>query len=383
MPPIRSSDLTNYPKVDFTAGIIKGDFCLKVLIVDDDINVIKCFKTLIDLKKYGYNEIFSAYNGEEAFEIAMREKVDLVITDLKMPVMDGVELCRKLREEKLKTEVILLSAYQDFAAARESVELKIYDYILKPIVPESISRLEADIEKISYKANIVHWSDCFINSGYDQEVITAFKTGSVAYFETIFDNLDVLCEVEDNTHRAQLSCLKLVDIICAFLRDMKFAEVAVTSSFEKMCQRVRELDLKGSTTYLREKIADILSLTTKFSAEVPKKDDIVDEIKKFIKNNVKEQKLDMEYISKAFNYSPDYINRIFKKNEGIGIYKYVIKCKMNEARRLVLETDMSVAEIAESLGYSSSSYFTNLFKTEYGYTPSAYRNMNQRIRNIF
>lgn len=91
------------------AGMAKA----KVLVVDDtSIELSACVK---ELTRAGH-EVFGAASGREAIEIAERERPDIVFTDLVMPGMDGVEVCRKLRELRPETVVILVSAHPEDAA---------------------------------------------------------------------------------------------------------------------------------------------------------------------------------------------------------------------------------------------------------------------------
>ena len=134
---------------------------LRALIVDDDLTVGQCIQKLIKWEELGYEQPYTASNGKEAYDIATTCEMDVIICDLKMPIMGGLELVKKLREQNIKAEIILLTAYEDFFVAREGIGLKIYDYLLKPLVLNTINKLSEDLKMIAKKHQLLAWvRDC-------------------------------------------------------------------------------------------------------------------------------------------------------------------------------------------------------------------------------
>ena len=104
---------------------------LSVLIVDDDAMMRISLKSLIAWQEHGYRLIGEASDGEQALEICRRSAPDILITDMKMPRMDGIALLRALQKEKIQMYVIVLSGYDDFQLVREAMRLGAADYLLK------------------------------------------------------------------------------------------------------------------------------------------------------------------------------------------------------------------------------------------------------------
>ncbi len=105
----------------------------KVLIADDEPYIVEGIKHIINWEEYGIELAGTASNGVEALELLVREKADLLITDIKMPKMNGLELIHKAKELNLNTRFIILSGYDDFEYLKESIKLGIENYILKPV----------------------------------------------------------------------------------------------------------------------------------------------------------------------------------------------------------------------------------------------------------
>ena len=105
----------------------------KVLIVDDEYLIREGLSESISWEKLGYKVSGTARNGQEALDIMSEEPADIIITDVKMPVMDGITLCSIINKKYPKTKIIILSGYGEFEYAKRAIEYNVYSYILKPL----------------------------------------------------------------------------------------------------------------------------------------------------------------------------------------------------------------------------------------------------------
>ena len=119
-----------------------GEALLKVLLVDDEPFILQGLKTLIDWEQEGFEVVKTAANGEEALEYLRGEQVDLIIADIKMPVVTGLELLEKIRGEKISdAHFVILSGYANFEYARKAIRYDCTDYILKPVDREELLKV--------------------------------------------------------------------------------------------------------------------------------------------------------------------------------------------------------------------------------------------------
>ena len=102
----------------------------KLLLVDDEEGIRKVLG--ISLTDIGY-EVFTAENGEEALKIFRQENPPIVLTDIKMPGMDGIELLKKIKYENPDTEVIMITGHGDMDLAIKSLKYRAIDFVTKPI----------------------------------------------------------------------------------------------------------------------------------------------------------------------------------------------------------------------------------------------------------
>ncbi len=113
---------------------------LKVLLVDDEPFILQGIKVLVDFNEEGY-EVYTAENGQEALDIMETVDMDLVISDIKMPVMDGLELMKRVRDAGNDVYFAIISGYAEFSYAQEALRYECTDYILKPVESDSLLKI--------------------------------------------------------------------------------------------------------------------------------------------------------------------------------------------------------------------------------------------------
>lgn len=123
----------------------------KVILVDDEEEVIDAIKSRILWKQLGLQIVGSATNGVKALELVEKLQPDIVITDIKMPYMDGLELSRRLNDEYRNVHIIIFTGFDEFDYAKEAVHLEIDEYMLKPInaveLSECLKRVKNSLDK--------------------------------------------------------------------------------------------------------------------------------------------------------------------------------------------------------------------------------------------
>lgn len=106
---------------------------VKVYLVEDEIIIRQSIKNSIDWEKEGYEFIGDASDGELALPVILKEKPDILITDIRMPFMDGLELSRMVKAELPDIKIVILSGYDDFEYAKQAIKIGVAEYLLKPV----------------------------------------------------------------------------------------------------------------------------------------------------------------------------------------------------------------------------------------------------------
>ena len=124
---------------------------MRLLIAEDELWLRKRLVSTIDWSSYGISEVYEAEDGGEALEIALKEKPDIVITDIRMPELSGIDLMKKLNENSIFSKMIVVSGYDDFEYAQGALRMGAINYLLKPVDEEelldSVKRCVEELKK--------------------------------------------------------------------------------------------------------------------------------------------------------------------------------------------------------------------------------------------
>ncbi|MFR8237625.1 MAG: response regulator [Dorea sp.] len=120
----------------------------KIFLADDEIWVIMGLKKLIEKIGAPFQVVGEASNGVMALEEIEKKKPDVLITDIRMPGMDGLELMKEIRKKKLDTKVVLVSGYAEFDYAQKAIRMGAVDYLLKPVEAETFAKMLENLEKM-------------------------------------------------------------------------------------------------------------------------------------------------------------------------------------------------------------------------------------------
>ena len=140
-----------------------------VLLVDDEEDVIQIIMKKMDWESMGFQIAGYAHNGVEALEMAEELQPDVVMTDIKMPYMDGLTLSRKLKELYRTVKIIIFSGFDEFEYAKEAIQIEVEEYILKPIdagnLKEVFGRIREKIDReMDEKRNVDKLREYYMES---------------------------------------------------------------------------------------------------------------------------------------------------------------------------------------------------------------------------
>lgn len=123
----------------------------KVMIVEDEIPIRNIISRIINWNQLGFDLVYEADNGQVALSYLEENQIDLVITDISMPFMDGLELCKNIRKFLPSITIIILTGHNDFNYAQRAIELNVSNYLLKPITKtsfnETLTKVKVDMDK--------------------------------------------------------------------------------------------------------------------------------------------------------------------------------------------------------------------------------------------
>ncbi len=118
----------------------------KVVIVEDEDIIRKGILLAVDWNKYGFKVVSEASNGKEGLDVILEVKPHLVVTDIKMPIMDGLTMVAEARE-KHSFETVILSSYGEFDYTKKAINLQVYDFLLKPLDEDELENILKKLSK--------------------------------------------------------------------------------------------------------------------------------------------------------------------------------------------------------------------------------------------
>ena len=120
---------------------------IKVFLVEDEMVIRNGIVKSINWEKEGYRLVGEASDGELAYPMILKEKPDILLTDIKMPFMDGLELSRLVKQELPNTKILIFSGYDEFEYAKEAIRIGVTEYLLKPVSSEQLLEVMRRISK--------------------------------------------------------------------------------------------------------------------------------------------------------------------------------------------------------------------------------------------
>ncbi|WP_070040708.1 response regulator transcription factor [Robinsoniella peoriensis] len=155
---------------------------MKLLVADDEFIILQGILSM-DWKAEGFEQVLSAQNGQEARELLEREEIDIIISDIRMPGLSGLELAGYIREYQKSTMVILLTGFSDFQYAQEAIRQQVYDYILKPIKTDelaaSVRRAVSILEQKRYSRKVVREHEDMVGAfDASEQILYSFRVAN-------------------------------------------------------------------------------------------------------------------------------------------------------------------------------------------------------------
>lgn len=212
---------------------------LKVFLVEDEFVVREGIKKNVDWKSHGYEFCGEASDGELAFPMIQKLKPDIVITDIKMPFMDGLELSRLIKKELPWTEIIILSGYEEFEYAKEGIKIGIAEYLLKPISGEDLLK---EVDALSVKIEEKR-KEREIKEKYAREMEENFLKARKDFFQYLVSGAKTAAELLETADRLG------IDISSIWYNIMLFKVQSTNHSYDeysgsliKIEKKLKELD---------------------------------------------------------------------------------------------------------------------------------------------
>ncbi|SDX95400.1 response regulator [Paenibacillus sp. CF384] len=341
----------------------------RILLVDDEPMIKLSMRKIITDTHPDFVIVGDAMDGQEALELAEREQPHVIITDISMPVMGGLELIRAIHEKGWKPEIVILSGYGEFDYAREALRYGVADYILKPIRVSAVKELmvglyEKHREKIECsrtKNNLM--LQCLQASGGLFELIWKVDEPGVKAAAEEVVRMILSYELPDEQKKESL-----LDTAAAIRHQSE--ERGTPLAFELVWREQLPEMIQDFHDMLLHELGQVRSSRNwgKHSA--------ISEAIAVIQARYADPQFKLDELLSVLNISVTHFYNMFKQETGKSFISYLIEYRIEQAKGLFSQQkQLKTYEVGEQVGYPDYPHFTKLFKKVVGVTPSEYRKL--------
>ncbi|TFE29478.1 response regulator [Cohnella luojiensis] len=333
---------------------------IQALIVDDESLVRKGLRLLFPWEKYGIEIAGETATGEKAMEFLRRQPVQLLMTDITMPGMSGIELTKQAQELDPSLNVVILTCHQDFEFIQEALRLGAIDYIVKTQLEEL--DLDKTLERIVKAVNRKKDAKAVSVAGAPDLHRLADATAGVQWIvdDEMFDALV-----------GALSAGGAANDIVAVMNEAMERWRRSFPAFDWEAIASSPASAGASERWLNEIRSEVGAWLRKSAYS----EDVIRSILKAV-DRIAEQpgtQVKQEEISRSVNLSKSYFSTSFRDITRMTFSHFLQATSVYAARDLLESTNHPVYWIAERCGFSDQRHFSKLFKEQTGFLPSEYR----------
>ena len=364
---------------------------IKLVIADDEYFIRARLEKIISDNRTNIDIVSLCEDGEDVIKCLSLTKVDLLLMDIKMISITGLEVAGYIFENKLNTKIILLSGYNDFNFAVEAMRYGVFDYLTKPISEEALlESIDKCIDVIESSKNIPKDQSIAKLSGLfkKENVILQAKdisnirpavikymsnSDKESYSNFIKENTKDILENYNATTLYKLirEILNSLDIKYHILQSLTLVQYMQENIFEKDISCIEKLE-----NILVEIGVECMALNTILTKEQLIGKQILEDIER----NFSNYDYTVAEIAKNIGKNPSYINTVFKKVYGSTIKQTLSDYRLEKAKKLLRNSNMKIVDIATECGYLDIFYFSKRYKAKFGYPPN--HNKKPPCKNI-
>lgn len=373
-----------------------------VMIVEDELMVRIGIKNSVKWAEFDMNVVAEAENGYEGFQYFLQHRPEVIITDIRMNLMNGTEMIRKIRETDKDCFIIVISCLEDFDLLQDIVNCQIFCYLFKATM--KISDLEDMLRKIRKKLDSESTDfpkaepekECDLDAAFRQWLQSdgdAAYAGLAGRYPALPPHPKSLFLYRANHQQDS----PLSDLHARFISDILVRMLPHSATlcpdgsvFVQLSDRLIE-DPEKTAAEITSAVTKYLNVEILCSHKVSShlEDSLKEDINTYLLDSMPYQKhIDraLAYIQRSYRkdislsdaaaycgISPNYFSLLFKQKTGESFTKYLNRLRIEKAKMLLSQTDLYIYEISDSIGYGDLAYFSKIFKQQTGLSPSEWR----------
>ncbi|WP_072329473.1 MULTISPECIES: response regulator [unclassified Paenibacillus] len=328
----------------------------QVMVVEDEQWIRSAVVKMVEQHGGGFEVVAEAGNGEEALQTIYQMWPTIVITDIMMPVQDGLWLAREIAERQLPVITIILTGYNEFEYARQALRYQASDFLLKPVLEEELSKA---LEKAKQRIPQFHdLRQYYLSIQQFFDKITDFDAPALFKEQSrIVSGISEAADLQDHEKSVLLRTYssKYNDLIQSmqpgFTRIPFLAGEEAGRHFLKLSEEWLQCYNAMNNGEMRQ---------------------VIRRVSDFLQEHYAED-LSVSDITQRFHISVSQFSLLFKKYKGQSFINYLNSLRIMQAKHLLVDGELKVYEVAERVGFQSLPHFNRVFKQMTGQSPNEYR----------
>ncbi len=394
----------------------------RICILDDEYLTCLGLEKAVPWDTIGVEVAFTALDGKKGLELIRKAKPDLVLTDIRMPGLTGVDLVKELKKDGFEGEIIVLTAYRDFDYAVETYKSGIFSYLLKPVdneellktVKEAIVKLNSKRKEKERKRNragnlsrmestffyqLLHniTNEEFIQNSkkFDfvvppsgilfllkkenkEEEGSLSEAGDLLLSEIKKEGLDYLPRASEDSYLAFIDSKEEEKVLSILRKSFSLVEERTDTIYTgSICSYSSPVEISLAYKTDKENIKNKMFFGFN-SIEIPKESSIsyrhyiaIQDFYRILSEHYKDD-LSVSIVSERRNVSDSYLRHLLRKSLGRTFNDILTDYRISLSKKLLKEGKLRVNEIADKVGYNDEKYFSRVFKKRVGVSPSDY-----------
>lgn len=404
----------------------KGKMQLKLLICEDEETTRHALRKMLQGSQLGIEEVLEASDGVQGLKMAEKYRPELVLTDIRMPGLDGIQMAREILAVHPESRIIMVSAYTDLEYLKHAIQIGAVDYLFKPI---QMDELESVLENAILQSRSLHRKQELLQLVERQEpylkenFVKRLVSGQFINLSDALQEGRHLFSLSEQQSYALARVFPGPEIREQFVRYHERCQEILSSGSlgqtETFCWREGEellalflfegeipaafrTGLSGLKRQMEEsvKIGRLICLfematslsgiphayqklmhgekeKEKTSSASPSsgvnQSLLVSRIKEIVSSEYSDPALTVNAIAVRLHYTTAYICMMFRRETGSTPGDYIAQVRMLHAKRLLQDVSLKFSEIAALTGYENENYFSKVFKKYEGITPTEFR----------
>lgn len=373
----------------------------KVFLVEDEIVTREGIRDSVDWASAGYQLCGEAPDGELALPLIQECRPEAVITDIKMPFMDGLQLCRALKASLPETKIIILSGHDEFRYAQEALQIGVTEYLLKPLSAQdllvTLRRVARQLDEARRQHDHLRALEQALAQAGPSEAAPRTDLSMLIDHRILLAKPDTSALMRflrggaptefESCFAAYLAPLGAADPSSRLLIDYVFTDVILSAANVlrelggSPDELLRELGRLEPLLARMQHLDQITALARQVAAHVLAHRDrqahghgtLIARARAYIDAHYADPELSLGTVAAHVTLSPSYFSVVFGREVGQTFIEYLTGLRIRRAQELLRTTALSASEIAYQVGYQNPRYFSSVFRKVVGLSPNEFR----------